>query len=393
MTVRDSVTMPDAPPIVCNKPGSFPWSVLHDRHPALIRKVRDGLPYPPDRQRALDGLAEEIDGVIVPLHPDAHDRLVWTEWSRDQLGERWYDVPFLWAESYFYRKLLEAVGYFAPGPWRGVDPFEPFKSAELASLELVTDLAALDDLGELPAADQDAALLLASLWGNRADLGFQISARRGHGETSLVADQSKQLWTLLEETAPGTVCIVADNAARELVPDLVLAAHLLDTGRASEVTVHVKPYPYYVSDAMTADVLAALRRLVAAPGRAADIGRRLWQATVDGVLSVRAHDFSCAPWSYHHMPADLAADFAAATVTIMKGDLNYRRLVGDRSWPATTSFDEVTSYFPGPVAALRTLKSDVVVGLTDEVLTDLDASGEAWRTAGTRALVQARQPE
>ena len=190
------------------------------------------------------------------------------------------------------------------------------------------------------------------------------------------------------DAAPGTVCIVADNAARELVPDLLLAGHLLDTGRASAVTLHVKPYPYYVSDATTADLLAALRRLVASSGPAARLGRRLWQATVDGVLSVRAHPFSCAPWSYHHMPADLAAEFAAASVTIMKGDLNYRRLVGDRSWPATTPFEEATGYFPGPVAALRTLKSDVVVGLAAGALAGLDATGEPWRTSGTRALIQ-----
>ena len=383
--------MPDAPPILSNTPGSFPWSVLHDRHPALIAKVRAGLPYPPDHQRALDDLATEITDAIGPLPADAHDRPTWTDRSRGYLGERWYDVPFLWAESYFYRKLLDAVGYFAAGPWHGVDPFEPFKSAELASPELAADLAALDGLAALPAGEQDAALLAASLWGNRADLGFQLSARGGDGAArELVADDGARLWALLADTAPGTVCIVADNAARELVPDLVLAAHLLDTGRASAVTVHVKPYPYYVSDATTADLLAALRRLAGATGRAAAIGDRLWQATVDGSLSVRAHGFSCAPWSYHRMPADVAAEFAAASVTIMKGDLNYRRLVGDQAWQATTPFDEVTSYFPGPVAALRTLKCDVVTGVAGDVLARLDATGEDWRTSGTHALVQVR---
>lgn len=388
--------MPAAPPILSNTPGSFPWSVLHDRHPALIRKVLAGLPYSPDRRRALADLADEITGVIRPLPDGAHDHDLWAEWGRGHVGERWYDVPFLWAESFFYRKLLDAVGYFAPGPWRDVDPFEPFKSAELSSPELAADLAALD---ALPAEGADAALLAASLWGNRADLGFQLSARGGQeAATALVADDTERLWALLGDsagdtagdTAPGAVCIVADNAARELVPDLVLADRLLETGRASAVTVHVKPYPYYVSDATPADLLAALRRLTAAPGRAADVGRRLWQAIVDGVLSVRAHEFSCAPWAYDRMPADLAAEFAAASLTIMKGDLNYRRLVGDRSWPATTPFEKVTSYFPGPVAALRTLKSDVVVGVGEDVLARLDATGEAWRTDGTHALVQVR---
>jgi hypothetical protein len=364
-------------PVLISAPGSFPWSVLHDRHPALISKVRDGLPYSPDRSRALDDLADEITGAIRPLPEDAHDAKMWAEWGRDYLGESWFDVPFLWAESYFYRKLLEAVGYFLPGPWRGIDPFEPVKSAELRGQELADELAVL---AELP--DPGTGLVTASLWGNQADLGFRLQ-QEGDGRVSaLVVDDSAAMWPLLR----GTVCVVADNAGRELVPDLLLADHLLDTGRASRVVMHVKAYPYFTSDATMADVLASVRRLRSGPLAAA--GERLWQAIRDGALVVSAHPFSVAPWSYHHMPEDLAADFATATVTIMKGDLNYRRLVGDRSWEPDTPFEKVTDYFPGPVVAVRTLKSDVVVGVPREVLTSLDATGEPWRTSGKHALIQ-----
>ncbi len=382
MVRHSGVTTSEGPPeIVSNPPGSFAWSVLHDRHPALIEQVRAGLPYPPDRGRALDDLAEEITGVIRPLPAHAG-------WRADHLGRSWYEVPFLWAESFFYRKLLEAVGYFAPGPWHGVDPFEPVKSAELRTDEIESDLAALERLADLPREEQDTALLTASLWGNRADLGFRISVEQGQAHddttTSLLVDESPRLWDLL--AAEGTVCLVADNSARELVPDLLLADQLLATGRARTVALHVKPYPYYVSDATTADVIAAVRRMKETPGRAADAACRLWRALTDGTLAVRAHPFACAPSSYHHMPPDLAAEFAAATVTIMKGDLNYRRLVGDRHWPATTPFAEVTSYFPGRVAALRTCKSDVAVGIPRSRLATL--TEENWRTSGTHAVIQ-----
>jgi hypothetical protein len=107
-------------------------------------------------------------------------------------------------------------------------------------------------------------------------------------------------------------------------------------------------------------------------------------------LELRSHAFHCAPLSFHHMPEELAAEFATATVTIAKGDLNYRRLVGDRSWAPTTPFAELTGYFPGPLVALRTLKSDVAVGLAESVVTALDASGEAWRTTGAHAVIHAR---
>jgi hypothetical protein len=383
--------MSDAPVIVSSDPRSFPHSVLAERHPALIRKVREAFPYGPEEQRALDALLESAtEGAVEPLAPDAADRARWDDWGfQAHAGRSWFDVPFLWAESYFYRRLLQAVGYFGPGPWQGVDPFRPFKLAELDTPEADAELAALDELSARPAEDQAQSLLHGSLWGNRADLGFRLSdAGDSSGDSQLVADDSALLWSL---PAGGTVCVVADNAGRELIPDLLLVDHLLRHGHAERVVLHLKPYPYYVSDATTADLLDALRRLTGARGAAAEAGRRLWSALTDGRLVARAHPFSCAPLPYADMPDDLADEFARADLTILKGDLNYRRLVGDRLWPPTTSFAAATAYFPGPVAALRTLKSDVVVGLDASAESALVAAeGQRWRTSGTHALIQAR---
>jgi hypothetical protein len=389
---RPSPAPEDRAPVIVSTAGSFARSVLDARHPALIERVRRGTPYPPEQQRALDTLLEEITkGEIERLDDDEPGAERW----RDEpfYGQRWPDVPFLWAESFFYRRLLAALRYFTPGPWQGVDPFAPFKNAELASAKVDDELSALDRLPGLPVEEQDRTLLHTSLWGNRADLGFQLSAgAEGLGERvpGLVADDSAALWEILAGERSGTVCLVADNAGPELLPDLVLADHLLTTRRATSVVLHLKPYPYYVSDATTADVLACLDRLSTASGYARDIGERLRHAITSGRLIPRTHPFSCAPLPYADMPAGLRDDFASATLTVMKGDLNYRRLVGDRHWPATTPFSEVTAYFPGPVAALRTLKSDVVTGLTPGTVARLDAGAEPWRTSGTHALIQVR---
>ncbi|WNO70977.1 damage-control phosphatase ARMT1 family protein [Streptomyces sp. AM8-1-1] len=394
--------VPDSrPPVVmCDEPGSFAWGVLHRRHPALIQQVRDAFPYAPRQHRALDALLAEItDGVVEPLDATAKDHALWAERAEPYLGRSWFDAPFLWAESYFYRKLLAALEYFGEGPWQGVDPFGPFKDAELSSTVVDEELRALDTLADLPAERQASALLQASLWGNRADLGFSVTADESartdtdggaDAGAGLVADDSALLWSLLPVGTPATVAVVADNAGRELIPDLVLVDHLLERGHATDVVLHVKPYPYYVSDATTTDVVGALRRLVRASGRAGEIGRRLWTAAGTGRLEVRAHPFFCAPLPYEEMPEDLRTQFASVTLTILKGDLNYRRLVGDRLWPATTPFADVTAYFPGSVAALRTLKSDVIVGLTAAMTDALDRTGAAWRTSGTHALIQAR---
>ncbi|TMU99686.1 damage-control phosphatase ARMT1 family protein [Streptomyces sp. DASNCL29] len=386
----------DAPVIRSDEPGSFARSVLAERHPALIEKVRDAFPYGPGQHRALDALRDNAaEGTIAPLPPTAYDHDRWAVWGREHFGRSWFDVPFLWAESYFYRRLLEAVGYFADGPWRGVDPFRPFKQAELDTPETEAELATLDDILRRPAGEQAAALVHGSLWGNRADLGFRISSSAAdtHGGDTppLVADDSEALWSLLPAGSPATLCVVADNAGRELLPDLVLIDHVLHHGRAERVVLQVKPYPYYVSDATTEDVVDCLRRLVRAEGAASATGGRLWAAMGDGRLTVRTHDFFRAPLPYEEMPGDLRSEFAAATLTVMKGDLNYRRLVGDRLWPPTTPFADRTGYFPGPVAALRTLKSDVIVGLDERTVAALDAHEDHWRTSGAHALIQVRR--
>ncbi|WP_112467059.1 damage-control phosphatase ARMT1 family protein [Streptomyces triticisoli] len=393
-------SIPSAPVLLGNEPGSFPHSVLAERHPAIVRQVREAFPYGPEQHRALDALLDSCTkGVIEELPADAHDRDRWQAWGLGRYaGRSWFDVPWLWSESYFYRRLLEAVGYFAPGPWQGIDPFRPFKLAELDSPETDEELAALDALESEPPERRATALLHGSLWGNRADLGFRLSAAGAQAERAagpvpgLVADDSETLWSLLPPSpADGTLCLVADNAGRELVPDLLLVAHLLAHGHVQRAVLHVKPYPYYVSDATTADVVDAVHRLTAAPGAAAGYGRRLWSAMTDGRLTVRAHPFSCSPLPYAAVSGDLREEFAAATLTVFKGDLNYRRLVGDQLWPPTTPFADVTDHFPGPVAALRTLKSDVITGLDASTEAALDAAEDGrWRIGGTHALIQVR---
>jgi hypothetical protein len=53
-----------------------------------------------------------------------------------------------------------------------------------------------------------------------------------------------------------------------------------------------------------------------------------------------------------------------------------------------TPFAGVVSYFPGPVAVLRTLKSDVITGLSPATVAELDATGQPWRTDGNHAVIQ-----
>ena len=51
-------TFSDVPPILSNVPGSFAWDVLHQRHPALVKQIRDAFPYPPNQDQALNRLGQ-----------------------------------------------------------------------------------------------------------------------------------------------------------------------------------------------------------------------------------------------------------------------------------------------------------------------------------------------
>ncbi|MFI5775702.1 damage-control phosphatase ARMT1 family protein [Nocardia sp. NPDC051570] len=379
-----------APPILAGVPGSFARGVFHERHPKLIEQVLAAHPYGPAESAALrELLSESTDGVLKPLVTAADDAAQWSEWGAGLWGRPWGEASFLWAESYFYRRLLEAVGYFGPGAWRGIDPFAPAKAAESAGPAVAEELDALAGSADTPPDNRRAALLLSALWGNQADLGFRLTATPGPRATRLLVDDSEALWASLARARDPLVCVIADNAGRELLPDLVLIDHLLTEEAVARVALHVKPRPYFVSDATMTDVLATLRVLrESTTAEARRIGGRLWEAMRTERLIVRDHQFFCAPLSFHDMPADLAAEFATAAMTVAKGDLNYRRLVGDRHWPPATPFADLTGYFPSPVTALRTLKSDVAVGLTDTQVRDLDATGTSWRTDGAHALIQ-----
>ncbi|GLY13931.1 hypothetical protein Kisp01_09470 [Kineosporia sp. NBRC 101677] len=378
-------------PVITSEDG-FPRTVLSERHPELLRKVLDGVPYPPEIRAAVNGLAEEIEGPILPLSDTHADARQWAEWSAPYLGKSWYEVPFLWAENYFYRKLLAATGWFGPGPWQGVDPFGPQKDAELAGPAVQAELEALSGLENIPEGELIDSLVLAALWGNRADLGFQLQrpaagGRQPAGE-NLIEDDRATLIPLLADARD--IVWVTDNIGRELLPDLVLADRLLLLHPGITFRLHVKPSPYFTSDATPIDVLKTVQRLVDGPGVASQIGHRLRNSLSEGRLRIDAHPFYVAPLTFDQASEDLQKTYAEADLTVVKGDLNYRRLVGDVAWPATTEFAAMTSYWPGRVAALRTLKSDVLVGLDADRLAELDSTGEKWRTSGNYAVIQVR---
>ena len=385
------------PLLMTSEPGSFAHNTLKVRVPAILREAMDLNDYPAEIRAGLEELYDElVGGRILGLREDAADGAFWDEVSAPYIGRTWLDVPWYWAEAFFYRRILEATRYFQPGPWRGADPYAAKKRTEWApGAAPATADAFLRDPPEGSEARFERAVH-ASLWGNRTDLSYTVAAHLGgaaapHEELdNLLADDTLLLWRYLAARPRSRAAIITDNCGTELVMDLVLADLLLAEGMACEVCLHVKPQPFYVSDVVARDVMDAVEALPTGGEAAGALAGRLRGYLGDGRLGVLDHWLYASSLFFFQLPGDLRDRMSAMDLVFVKGDANYRRLVGDVHWAPDTPFAQVTRYFPAPVAALRTFKSEVVVGLEPGQAERLDAEDPEWRVNGQRGVIQAR---
>ena len=221
--------------------------------------------------------------------------------------------------------------------------------------------------------------VLVSLWVNRMDLsiwpaggagasgatGEEASADRAAaafnealsaGERCLLHDDSAAAAAAL--LAPGceNVGLVVDNAGFELVCDLALADAVVCARRRraaggssvkATVTLHVKAHPTFVSDAMDKDVRATVTAMCESDDDAvAAMGRR-WRSHLESGAWVIKPAFAWAqPQPLWELPREARDSLAAEDVVIIKGDANYRRLLGDRLWAGRGEFNfEVKNVF------------------------------------------------
>jgi uncharacterized protein with ATP-grasp and redox domains len=387
------------PALIMNSdPGSFARRTVAVRVPAILMEAFDLNPTFDEMIRGhLAALHAELTaGAIRGLVEEAPDRAFWDASVAPYVGLSWLDVPWYWAEAYFYRRVLEATGYFQPGPWRGVDPYGAKKRAEWAPAAAPRAVAQLLDSLSADLEARCEQLLHAALWGNRTDLSYMVAAHLGataapvDERTNLLVDDSAAIWRALQANAGGRVAILADNAGTELLMDVALLDFLLTTGLAAEVHLHLKPQPMFVSDALIRDLADGLDTLALASGAAEKLARRVDGHITAGELILKTHWFNASSLFYSQMPADLHADLARMDLVLVKGDANYRRLLDDAHWPPTTAFADGVAYFPAPVAALRTLKGEIITGLAPGEAERLAAEDPAWLVNGKRGVIQAR---
>jgi uncharacterized protein with ATP-grasp and redox domains len=313
-------------------------------------------------------------------------------------------VPWFFAEEYFYRRILEASGYFQPGLSWQIDPFASQKRKILQySQEAILALGGTLDRA-LAADRQDRKaqrdslyrLLLRSAWGNQGDLSIwsvdeerpdhdQIDLQEAH----LALNQATELTDFILNGKPlARVDLILDNCGPELIGDLGLADYLLSVGLAQTVRLHAKAHPTFVSDALIKDIHQTIEHFsTLADSHVQAWTQRLAGQIAQGTLQMAQDFFWNSPNFLWEMPERLRQELAAASLVISKGDANYRRLVGDFYWDPATPFADVVGYFPAPLAVLRVLKAELVIGLPKGRAEELGRTDPDWMVNGNWGVI------
>ncbi|MDP9150964.1 MAG: damage-control phosphatase ARMT1 family protein [Myxococcota bacterium] len=373
------------PPLRTDGSNAFARHSMQERVPRIAREViARNQDYAPRTKSAIERLASGIEqNTRLPAaRVPGPDVQAWRAARAEPPNETWLNAEWFYAELAFYRELNGACRFWELGR----DPFAPVKDEELGSESLWSRLDRA--LGPTAARDQRVFELLdACLWGNRVDLSYTIAAARTEREDDdlLVDERQAALPRLVRKGA--VVHLVADNAGTELAMDLALLGALLEDGD-TRAALHLKIQPTFVSDAMPSDVLRLLEKMRARGGAASALASHLQGCIAAERLLLIPDPFWTGPLFVSDAPAYLRETLAAATIVVLKGDANYRRLVGDALWDPATPFARACVGAPAPLLCLRTMKSDPVLGLPEGVAERLDVEHPTWRIDGRRGVAQ-----
>ena len=401
--------------------GSFAYETVHDRMPVIIAQTISEFyagtvtTASEDSHEILGGLSRlkyevEHNKSLRNLYDVDVDAMLWNNQleglTDPETGQRqgWFDSPWLVCECYMYRRIREL--FFKSNQFRDHDWFwfrkeKAFYEAKDIFSQRLSFLASLQST---PSQEVFCSFLYLSLWGNRTDLsanalkGKQVSSQSlaSHEEIceqakNVLVDDAHLLWNFLSTKRPlRRLDVVLDNAGLEFVSDLALADWLLRAQLVQKVVFHVKRFPWFVSDVTPRDFEWTLQLRDESLGPAwVALCERFNDYCQRGSVQVMSDPFWTTAFDYASMERvapDLYHSLSTAELLIFKGDLNYRKLLGDRKWAMTTPFGSaIRSFTPTSFVSLRTLKADILAGVAAE--TELPKESD-WMVSGHYAVIQ-----
>lgn len=333
----------------------------------------------------------------------------------------WLTGPWLFLENYLYRVINSF--FVKQSLWFNYDIFANLKNSSFeSSTDGVVELAIryYQLIEETKGIDEATKKILflefaeISLWGNATDLSLLATATlediksiqgaeaRKKSEANILTNDLETAWKELSASKDPVkrVDFVLDNAGFEVYTDLIFALFLLDLKIADKIVFHTKDIPWMVSDVNIKDfyvLLQDLKNTKLFPNHRKELdylANKIEFFNNNGTLELRTSPFWTLDLDFWNIDpsetefggAEVHKDLLASTLVIFKGDMNYRKLTGDRRWPSTTPFSKAI----GPLAssgiktlAFRTIKADVLVGLEEGLY---DKVGDEWEKTNDSRL-------
>lgn len=371
---------------------AFAAFTLKNRLPAILDQIIEDNNYNEAIIARLGELKNQIlYGKITHFIASGNDQVHWKNWLSPWIGKTWFEVPFYFAEAYFYRLILDHINFFKTQ----IDPFSTQKKKDIQNSQdrfhaILLDLEHF--LRGKPEEDQLIKyLLFLSLWGNKSDLSQLKIIRSENHEVDnkyTLLDDSDEIVKIFSKLSM-QVDIILDNSGVELFTDLVLAAHLIKLQLSETIILHTKAYPTFVSDATINDVFYLIKALKNhEKEQLSDLAKRLEVYIREQRILIKDHQFWNAPIHFHEMPKEFSQELCKSDLLILKGDANYRRIFDDRAIPPITKIGVLGNYLPAPAVAIRILKSQLILGMQSEYIKTLNKIDPDWMINGKYGLIQ-----
>jgi len=414
---------------------TFAYPTLKDRCPVILCKIIDhlyreriniGNDMGSEAQDCIKEIIEQLSKLryemqtnkpITVLDDETDSTQVWNNYlmaTKDSDTDvTWFNASWMLSECYMYRRILST--FLKSGKLKNYDFFlhlkeESFRESVPSMFHLGSWLRQL--ILQLETKPQSLTemeqtfktLIRISLWGNKCDLSISAGSKQSASgniieqlnylESNILVDSSHRAWQCLSTGDSNQIVdVIMDNAGFELFTDLCLSDYLLTCNLVKKVRFRLKNQPWFVSDTNLHDFHWCLDSLVRQNEDILSFLGTRWKNYVQsGSWEMIVDPF----WTYPHVYTELEStdpqlytNLKQANILIFKGDLNYRKLVGDINWETTLPFKKsLQKFLPTNILSLRTLKADVVVGLAEGQAENLTSMDKNWMTNGKWGIIQ-----
>ncbi|XP_057672468.1 damage-control phosphatase ARMT1-like [Diorhabda carinulata] len=346
---------------------------------------------------------------LKPLTTDAKDVKIYNDYIYKQTAAEGHTTHFhtIWllTECYMYRRIKQM--FETKTIIKDYDYFLHQKQeAYTVALPIIKTLAEfivkILTNQNPPEKNEFVQLLKVNLWGNKCDLSLSLGKANDSSQLFdtaalnkyILYDDSETIWeNISNDDCSDIIDIVFDNSGYEVFTDLCVADYLITKDLAKSMRLYVKTIQWFISDVMQQDFFWILDQLKSSNNEYLRLLGGRWSGYIEnGTWTLVISDFWTLPFDFTHMSTvepELYKQLAQAKAVFFKGDLNYRKLFGEKNWDPATPVDEALQGFhPTKLCIIRTIKADIVCGLPNGLAEEIEAEDEKWMEKGDYGLIQ-----